>query len=402
MQENKPKILVFINKNIFKHNPKGGPLAVCHMYYKEQMRRQDNSFDFLNLPLPNKSVNNAKRMVRKLPAWFVDLERQIRKTPILIERLNPQSIGVDFSEYDIVHFHDTYSLFNEKDKLDTYKGIVVLQSHSPQPWSHECYEKEGRITKLLIPKYKKRLEAIDEYAFNRADYIIFPCEDAQEPYFTNWDFFNKNKSTFSAKTKYVLTGIEPAKPNRTRKDVCEELNIPETDFIMCYIGRHNEVKGFDNLKEIASDIFNTNKNAWVISAGKEEPIKRLVHPHWKEIGWTTDAHSYIAASDVFILPNKETYFDIVMLEILSLGKIVVASRTGGNKYFEKHGVQGVFLYDTLDEAKVILSKISNMSKAERDSLGMENYKYFNENLTVSSMYDNYVNVMGDIYTEEKQ
>lgn len=68
----------------------------------------------------------------------------------------------------------------------------------------------------------------------------------------------------------------------------------------------------------------------------------LKDSRWKEVGWTNDSQSIIAASDVFVLPNRETYFDIIMLEVLSCGKIVIASRTGGNKYFEKIGAKGVF------------------------------------------------------------
>ena len=43
--------------------------------------------------------------------------------------------------------------------------------------------------------------------------------------------------------------------------------------------------------------------------------------------WTNDPHSLINASDMFILPNKETYFDLIMLEVLSMGKIVLATNT---------------------------------------------------------------------------
>ncbi len=47
---------------------------------------------------------------------------------------------------------------------------------------------------------------------------------------------------------------------------------------------------------------------------------------------------------------KETYFDLVMLEVLSLGKIIIASYTGGNKYFKSSFAKGVFTYSKLEEA----------------------------------------------------
>ena len=197
----------------------------------------------------------------------------------------------------------------------------------------------------------------------------------------------------------MLTGIPEAKPKRGREEVREGLGVPNEAFLISYVGRHNRVKGFDLLKDIASSLFEKEDNAWVVSAGNEAPIKRLEHKHWLEIGWTTEAHSYIAASDVFVLPNRETYFDIVMLEILSLGKIVVASRTGGNKYFEEAGCKGVFLYDTVEEAVTLLQKICHMSESERQSLGDANKVFYRDHLTVSSMYDSYINLLNEIGKE---
>lgn len=99
---------------------------------------------------------------------------------------------------------------------------------------------------------------------------------------------------------------------------------------------------------------------------------------------------------MFVLPNRETYFDLVMLEVLSLGKIVVASRTGGNKYFEKMNVNGVLLYDTIDEAVEILEEINKMDLITRNKLEKSNLEFFEKNLTSSVMYENYKKMLQTI------
>ena len=173
-------------------------------------------------------------------------------------------------------------------------------------------------------------------------------------------------------------------------------NIPSDGFVISYVGRHNTVKGYDILKDIVADYFNIDDNAWVISAGLESPFRRLEHPRWKEIGFTNDPHSLIGASDVFILPNRVTYFDIVMLEILSLGKIVIASRTGGNKYFEKMGLDGVLLYDNKEEAIKQLVSVRKMSSEERLKLGCKNKEFFDKYLSSSAMYDSYMLMLNSL------
>ena len=124
-------------------------------------------------------------------------------------------------------------------------------------------------------------------------------------------------------------------------------------------------------------------------AGKEAPLTRLHHDSWTEVGFTKDPYSLIAAGDVFILPNNETYFDLVFIEVLSLGKIIIASRTGGNRYYEKAGVKGVFLYDTLDEAEHLIEKIKKMPIEDRIDLERANKEFYKQNLTSRIFYENY-------------
>ena len=371
--------------------PKGGSGAVCYYYNEEQKKRGENFLEFLPNPQEYNHISNLfKKIVRQICNYFIVFRRLY---------FSPKSSGRNYNKYDIVHFHDTNSLYYAMGDLKEYKGKVLLQSHSPQPLAEEQYEKMDKKLRFFFPFAKQMYKRMDRIAFERADYLIFPCPEAEDPYKKSLDYFNGIHQTRPDVFKYVLTGIPVSTAKRSRKQVCDELNIPISDFIITYVGRHNEIKGFDLLKSIANGLFTHHTNMWVISAGKEEPIKRLEYQQWKEIGWTTDAHSYISAADVFILPNRETYFDIVMLEVLSLGKIVVASRTGGNKFFEKNQLKGVFLYDTVDDAIEIIQKLCTMPFAERNLLGQENYKFYKEHLSVSSMYDNYVQVLKDIINE---
>lgn len=380
------KILIHMNEKFLQ--PKGGAGAVCYYYNEEQKKRGDDLLYFLpNLPGTTQKSNFFKTILIK----FVNYLEVLRKL-----YFGPKSTGRNYDNYDIVHFHDTNSLYYALADLKEYRGKILLQSHSPQPLAEELYDSMNKKLRLLFPFAKYMYKRMDKMAFERADYIIFPCPEAEEPYKKSLSYFNKIHQNRPNAFKYLLTGIPASIARRSRQEVCNELNIPQSDFIITYVGRHNEIKGFDLLKLLADKLFSQYTNMWVISAGKEDPIKRLEHNNWKEIGWTTDAHSYISAADVFILPNRETYFDIVMLEVLSLGKIVVASRTGGNRFFENNNLKGVFLYDSIDDAVDIIKKIYSMSINERKLLGLDNYNYYNKNLTVSSMYDNYFQIINEL------
>lgn len=386
------KTLIYLEDS--KLAPKGGPYAVGYYIQQELIRQNRLDVDFIK---DSSDSRSAVKITNKFMQFVQNCFRIINRYKRFKKLFRGEGVAkVDLSQYDIVHFHKTIDMLECKRSLENFKGKVILTSHSPVPLSKEFYD-EYLLTfeRKIMKGFYSQLIKMDEFAFQRADYILFPCEEAEDPYLNNWQEYATIRQQRKACYKYIPTGIPAAKPKRERSEVRKELGIPEDDFCISYVGRHNAVKGYDNLKEIGDKML-ADKHVWITVAGREEPLHGLDNEKWIEIGWTNDAHSYIAASDVFVLPNKETYFDIVMLEVLSLGKIVVASRTGGNKYFEKFKPNGVFLYDTIEEAESYLKRIQSMSMSERQKLGDLNKKMYNENFTDKVFVERYYQFLKSI------
>lgn len=304
--------------------------------------------------------------------------------------------SVDLTKYDVVHFHSTETMYEVKDSLKKYKGKVVLTTHSPTLLSKEIYAMLTPWEKKHMHWFYKNLIKMDEYAFSRADYFIFPCPEAEEPYFNNWNKYKIIKEQKKDCFRYLLTGTEKRYAKEKCEDVRRKYGIPQDAFVVCYVGRHNELKGYDLLLELGSTMLQGSSNVYFLIAGKEEPLKGLESDHWIEVGWTNDPHSIINASDIFILPNRETYFDLIMLEVLSLGKIVVASYTGGNRYFEKINAPGVFLYRDLKQAEEIILSTKNLNLEEKKKLEQSNIDLFDSTFTVKKFASNYVDVINSI------
>ena len=172
--------------------------------------------------------------------------------------------------------------------------------------------------------------------------------------------------------------------------------IPNNSFVVSFVGRHNEIKGYDNLKVIGKNIISTIANSYFLIAGNENPLHGLDNKRWIEAGWTNDPYSLINASDVFILPNKETYFDLVFLEVLSLGKTIVASKTGGNKYFERFKSSGIYLYSSIQECEEILQKLSHRTSEEIRRDEEANLKIYQKYFTSKVFLKNYLNLINSL------
>ena len=394
------RALIYFKKS--ELSPVGGPRGYL---YNLKVGLDENNIENIDfLPEDNKEKEKKIRKILSKIFNFI-MPIKIKKIRInshlennyknLINKNNKTKLPLDYKKYDIIHFHSTFDLYYEQMNLKDYNGKIVLTSHSPEPLHQEIFKRDfknlSNSNEIL-----KELEKVDIYAFNRANYIFFPCVEAEEPYYNRWDKYKEIHDKNINKYRYILTGIKKCSSMKAASEVRKEYKIPKEAFTICYIGRHNEVKGYEFLKCISKKIMK-DKNNYFLIAGKEGPIygyKNL--KQWTEIGWTKDPYSIINAADIFILPNKETYFDLVFLEVLSLKKLIVANNTGGNRYFEKFNNSGIYLYNNELELLEILEKIKNMNPREKKEMEIKNGKIFEDNFNEKKFAKNYDELLKSI------
>ncbi|WP_310829912.1 glycosyltransferase family 4 protein [Paenibacillus pedocola] len=291
------------------------------------------------------------------------------------------------------------SNFLKKEKKDTLK---ILTSHSPEAHFLEMYKYyELRYGMKRAGDFKDIHEKLNVKAFSEADVLIFPCEEAMDPYFETWPLFEKiikNKQI-----KYILTGTNELNYETNKEAYRHNKNIGANEFVVSFVGRHESIKGYDLLKEAAEIVWRKNPLVKFLIGGLVSPLNPLKDKRWIEVGWTSDPGSLINASDIFVLPNRRTYFDLVLLEVISLGKTTVVSKTGGNKKVEKmsEGIIGFENGNANDLANQILM-LSSLNRDSIDKLGRLNKQVFNENFNNDKFASSYTNLIKEINNETTQ
>lgn len=370
---------VLIYHNVANIKPVGGSSGYLYNLGIENNEKIENiKFTYIDRKIFSK--DNLKKQYNKLPNIIKNIYRIIVRTKeyYLINR--GVNLSFHLKEFDAIHFHNCFELYSCRKQLDTYKGKIILTIHSPKPPFLEV--KEDSFTYFERCFFQKRIdnyEKMTEFAFNRANCIIFPSVYAEESYYKLWNKYSNIKSKNKEKYQYLYTGAKPCFVKTSRKDIRDKYGIPQDAFVISFVGRHNKVKGYDRLKKILTLLWKKENGIYCLNAGNEGPIYALKDIRWKEVGWTNDPYSIVNAADLFILPNRETYFDLVLLEILSLGQIVLASNTGGNKEFVNN--KGVLLFNTDEEAMEKIEKISKMSQQERNEMRNANSLLFAEKFT---------------------
>ncbi len=329
----------------------------------------------------------------KLVDWFANLDNlglpdQAQEK---ITHLAPKS----------VHAHictDMVALYNHFDRIGHARPLTIFSSHAPESWGKEVadiWRSKGH-TGEHVEELERVTRLIEAKAFREADVWIFPSAEAMEPYFATVPRFEEwaeNKDI-----RFLRTG-SPEKTCDLTQAAAKQVFGLSGQRVISFIGRHIEAKGYDIMKEVGAQLLNEFEDLTVLVAGKQDGLPALDHPRWKELGWYNQPERVIKASDVFALPNKNTYFDLVLLEAMSLGATVVASATGGNKTVAEDTNGALELAEASGPA--LADKIRGLLQNEdrRTELGDNAKRAYNVLYTESAFAKNYVQLVSEIHDD---
>ncbi len=290
-----------------------------------------NNIVFINATTLARWIKNIERLGRMLCFCIPVKHVRHNMRQNIVKYLTQCVFSRTLDKYDFqtITVHSIYDvLFIKKYLKSRNLSAKVLQmSHSPQPPAEEMYDRDMANN---IPNADVRYvmaQKTERDAFSAADMYIFPSPESVECYSGARGYFNELLKT--RPIKYVRTGCQPLQTDKTRDEMRKKYNI-KTPYVITYIGRHNKIKGYDTLQQIAKQILDKRDDITFLVGGRMGDIAPLKHPRWIELGQINPAE-VLAATDIFILPNRQTYFDLILLEVLSTGTQVIASNTGGNK-----------------------------------------------------------------------
>lgn len=395
------KILIYLNESELK--PTGGARGYFYSLRQGIQNIDHENFQFEYLHTKHTTTELNSKIAKTTSSWMKStisaLKSIAKKGAMMYGPIHRAKVNLE--GYDGVHFHTTMDMYWAKDSLKKYKGTVVLTLHAPTMPSKQMFSMLTIFEKKYMKWFYSNLSKIDDYAIRRADKIIVACEDAEEPYYHEWpgyqDFHNSNKDKYL----YMATGTSQQKALLDKDEIRKKYGIPKGAFVITYVGRHNEIKGYDSLKRMGSSVLGKYDNVYFLIAGTEGPLYHLNDRRWIEVGWTNDPASIITSSDLFVLPNKETYFDLIMLEVLSLGQIVLASRTGGNKYFEKYNAPGIRLYENESEALRIIENLYKKNSKEIEQYRLDNKSIYEHEFTNDAFAKRYLDTLNIIFNGTK-
>ncbi len=336
----------------------------------------------------------SKRKGSKIYFFLRTLKNILYYIKVILPFNNRASI--DLNNYDIVHFHSTLDLYSCRNSLKKFNGKVLLTSHTPVMPYKEILQSNPMWAKVLFFYVFILLKRIDSKSFKKCDYLLFPCKEAEESYIEDDKKFEKK---YGDKIRYLLTGCKK-KECKPKEYIRTKYNLPNNKFIVTFVGRHQKIKGYDVLIDVANKINKSElKDTFLFAVGGNinPKIKPPKIDNWKELGFVNDSTDLINASSLFISANTSTYFDLSILQALSTGQIILTRNVGGNKFLKNElNIEGVFLFDNDEDIINILVELSKMSTEEINKLRMANLEAFDTYFNEIEFATNYVKLLKEI------
>ena len=308
---------------------------------------------------------------------------------------------IDFSRTKSIHVHTVAEVvkvknYLRKNYLDNVK--VILTCHTPESMSKEQYalsvaggqsKKRAHIIENMWLKLEKR-------GYREADILIFPSKEAMEPLLHDIPEFEdivKDKDI-----RFMATGSKRICSSLTKEEAKEKYGVTGKT-VIGYFGRHNAVKGYDLLKEAAQKVLKQRDDvAFLIGGTQGTEFAPLDSSSWIEAGWVNPA-DMLRALDVFVLPNRQTYYDLVLLEVLSMGVPTVATATGGNKSVKEIVDDLVLCSVNSDSLADAILDVISLSSDELAAKGRHLQEKYENYFTEKHMAERYVQTIRQIYND---
>jgi Glycosyltransferase len=302
-------------------------------------------------------------------------------------RLGGQKLFHKIHNSDIVVIHSPQLAYLLKELIDRNKTVYYMQ-HSPTPWCDEVllslkmtYPKQHNFIHLT-----RFLETIERSLFEMSDKVIIPSEHAVDAYSVRYPglFDNLKKK---GKVIYLPSGVPEPQMSR-------DIEANPSGLTVAFVGRYHPHKGFDIFLEVIKLAYQSKlHHIKFFSLGSGPITPNVSFPNYQDFGWQKEPHQLMKNADVIIVPNRATYFDLLPLEAMALGKIVIVSPVGGNIDLAEYSSGIILAQDNNPESYLnILNELSR-DKERLDRLSQNNFLVYKNHFSMEKFAKRHLEII---------
>lgn len=211
------------------------------------------------------------------------------------------------------------------------------------------------------------------------------------------------------KISVILNGIVPVtlegSPSTVRKQIHDEFGVRLDGYLMLSVGRVTVQKGHTYLLDAIPAVLNAFPDTVFIIAGDghlretlyEESVQLGIDGSTHFLGTRSDIPELLYAADVFVMPSLWEGLPLALLEAMSAGLPVVATKVEGVESIIVDGENGYMISpQDVDALSAALIKILEDAEA-RAHFGRRNKDLVEQEYTIDRMCERYEELFLDLY-----
>ncbi|MFZ7173644.1 glycosyltransferase [[Pasteurella] aerogenes] len=358
----KNKILIFFPREV--NINAGGPAGFLAHNLEDKPR---DFFDFSRDLAPRKNV--IQTILYRISRFFNSLykKQEFHKEYF---KARDEFIKVKANEYKYLYFHEDIDYYRVKDLISDDQ-VVIFQPHCP-----EIHSEEYRAYAPNNVQMYQYIQKAEKAVFERADVVILPNPECKPIYRT---LYTKRNAFY-----YILSG---AKSTNTS---VESVALPSDKINLMYIGRRNKVKGFDLVIDSFRKAREHRKDIHLFVIGKGEKIQE---EGISDIGFSDNPISWYNSVDYLINANRQSYFDLSIIEAVSTGVPIIMSDNLGHQYY-KNKSELITTYDSNQEMALFHILMGKLQK--REPSRQDNVLLYQQELTDLHYYERFKQFFNDL------
>jgi glycosyltransferase involved in cell wall biosynthesis len=322
--------------------------------------------------------------------------------PGIVERFIESGI-IEQSGCSMIHCHDMYFALYLDEYLEKLGLYRLCTPHAPLSVAvsrgagkRGKFRVDGSVYRdcLIHPRFLN----IEKNFFAKTDALVLSSEHCLDGYSEFIDGFDNIIS--GKKFLKVYFGIpEPVASFNTARQCREKLNLPDNKLVVSFTGGYHLDKGFDIFLDMVS---RTKKENILFACSGRGYINPPEYHNLVNFGWLDNQYDLISASDVIVVANRYTFFDVIILESMALGKPLVLTERGGNKEFRgmSEGIK-VVKADCNSISRAV-DDICLLSKQDREYLGAINRGLYEKHFTLERFAAAYKSAIASVPISRKE
>ena len=261
------------------------------------------------------------------------------------------------ADYRWIWFHDMPTLYGCLDLLGADQK-VILQPHCPQRLGEEALEYgQGQAQAQWKTEVERR-------AFARADVLVLPNEHVL-PIFTPI-------IPPQTRVQYLLSGCR-----QLTASGASSLDPRNTYYL--YLGRRMAIKGFDIVLDAFGRAHHDDESLRLILVGRGRTVSA---PGVIDVGFSQTPAIWLSSCDYLVSANRQSYFDLSVMEALSLGTPLIIACTGGHRYFMDADSKGIVRLPGSEAGSLSQALLANRRKrSENQEASLANQSLFANQLS---------------------